>query len=76
MNLSERVITTIEKNLEQKTTVLAGNRLVDDLGVDSFGKIILLNALEDEFNTTFKEEDIDNLVTVSDIITKLQAYGF
>ncbi|HBX51213.1 MAG: hypothetical protein A2275_06985 [Bacteroidetes bacterium RIFOXYA12_FULL_35_11] len=75
MTIKERVIKVISKNMENQTEVKPESRLVDDLEVDSFGRIMLLNAVEDEFNITIKDEDIDGLVTVNDIIEKLEKYG-
>lgn len=75
MNLSDRVISVIQKNIESKEIVTLESRLTDDLDVDSFGRIMLLNAIEDEFNLTIAEEDIDGLHTVNDIIERLKKYG-
>ncbi len=75
MTIQERVIKVISKNLENQIEVKPESKLVDDLDVDSFGRIMLLNAVEDEFKITIKDEDIDGLETVNDIIMKLEKYG-
>lgn len=71
MNLQERVITTIQDNLDDRGEIKLESRLVEDLMVDSFDKLMIITALEDEFEITIDEEDFQDIVTVKDIVEKL-----
>lgn len=71
MNLQKRVITTLQNNLEERAEISLESRLVEDLMVDSFDKLMIITALEDEFEITIDEEDFQDIVTVQDIVEKL-----
>lgn len=45
--------------------------LRDDLGVDSIELIEFVIALEDEFNINIPDEDVDQMVRMSDLLTYL-----
>jgi acyl carrier protein len=72
MNLTEKVISIIEKNLEKKVDVKPESKLIDDLGIDSFERLMIVNAVEDEFNISIVEEDLSKIITVSDIVISLE----
>ena len=71
MSVSERVINTVKRNIEKKYEVTAESRLVEDLVVDSFNKLMIIAGLEDEFSVTVEQDDFLDIVTVSDIVEKL-----
>lgn len=73
MNLQDRVIVTLRNNLEKRPEINLESRLLEDLMVDSLDRIMILSALEDEFSITIAEEDFADVVTVNDIVVKLQA---
>jgi len=72
----ERVRAAFAKVLE-----LALNEVPDDaafyedLGGDSLGKLDLAVALESEFFVKFTDEDVAQLSTVSEVVSKLQQAG-
>ncbi len=72
MNLQERVITTIQDNLDDRGEIELESHLVDDLMIDSFDKLMIITALEDEFEITIDEEDFQDIATVKDIVGKLE----
>lgn len=72
MILEERIVSIIKNNLERKRTVSLDTRLIDDLGIDSFDKLMIINAMEDEFSITIDEEDFKDVRNVSDIVNKLR----
>lgn len=74
MSLTENVISIIEKNIEKKVKVSADSVLTEDLEIDSFGRLMIVNALEDEYGVTISDEDISGLETVADIVHKLAKY--
>lgn len=46
-------------------------KIIDDLGADSLDVVELLSRLEDEFGIVIPDEDVENLVTVSDVADEL-----
>jgi acyl carrier protein len=72
MELEQKVMDLIRSNIEKKYAVTLESDLRKDLEVDSFGTIMIVNAIEDEFNITVEEADIKGLVTVSDIVKLLK----
>ncbi len=74
MTLEERVIKTIEDNLEKKAKVTPNTDLRNDLGLDSFAMVILINALEDEFGITIDERNFNGINNVIDIVNGLKQH--
>lgn len=72
MELNERVMALIRENIENKHPVTEQSDLVKDLGIDSFGTLMITNALEDEFKITIDEVDFQTIRTVADIIATLK----
>jgi acyl carrier protein len=72
MELEQKVVDLIRSNIEKKYAVTLESDLRQDLEVDSFGTIMIVNALEDEFGITVEEADIKGLVTVNDIVRLLK----
>lgn len=74
MTLEERVIKTIEENLEEKAKIkiTVNTDLRNDLGLDSFAMVIVLNALDDEFGITIDEKDLNGINNVGDIVNGLK----
>ena len=72
MDLSERVMQAISSNIEKKIKITPNSQLIEDLQVDSFGKLMIIAALEDEFNISIDESDFKDVHTVNDIISKLE----
>lgn len=74
MTLEERVIKTIEDNLEKKAKVTATMDLRNDLGLDSFAMLMVVNALEDEFGISIDERNLNGVNTVVDIVNGLKQH--
>ena len=72
MSLEEKVISIISKNVEKKKTVSLSQDLVADLGADSLAIIMIIQALEDEFNISIEDEDFKKIKTVGEIVEKLR----
>jgi acyl carrier protein len=72
MTLEYRVIETVSKNLEKPQEVRLESNLQEDLGVDSFNKIMIIAGLEDEFSININGEDFSEIKTVSDIVDNLR----
>ena len=76
MTLEERVIAVIRENSEERGVVTPVSDLQKDLGIDSFGRIMIVNGIEDAFSITIDEKDLPAIRTVTDIVTLLRTnYG-
>jgi len=64
----------LAKEFDVKTTeILPKSSFADDLGVDSLGYVVLLQALEEEFNMEFPDEETMNLRTVEDAVKYIES---
>jgi acyl carrier protein len=72
MELERKILDLIRSNIEKKYALTLESDLRQDLEVDSFGTIMIVNAIEDAFNITVEEGDIAAMVKVSDIVTLLK----
>ena len=52
--------------------VTADAKIVDDLGADSLDVVELLSRLEDEYGITIPDEDVEELVTVGDVVKEIE----
>ncbi|MGE4283700.1 MAG: acyl carrier protein [Clostridia bacterium] len=73
MEVEDRIITTIRSNLQKDMEVTLESRLVEDLMIDSFDKLMIISALEDEFSITVDEGDFTDLILVNDLVQKFKA---
>ena len=48
------------------------SKIVDDLGADSLDAVELISRLEDEYNVTVEDEDVENMVTVGDLVNMVE----
>lgn len=48
--------------------------LADDLGADSLDLVDLVMSLEDEFDTEFPEEDMEQIKTVGDVVKYIEEH--
>jgi len=72
MSLDKKIIKIIEENIENYVDVSPDSDLVEDLGADSFSILMIINALEEEFNILINEDDFKDIKTVLNIIEKIQ----
>ena len=72
MELKEKVIEVIKENTEWKGVINMKHDLVKDLGIDSFGMLMIVNTLEEDFSIRVEDEDLEGLKIVSDIVRKLE----
>lgn len=52
--------------------VTMDSKIVDDLGADSLDAVELISRLEDEYNVTVAYEDVENMVTVGDLVNMVE----
>jgi len=57
----------------EKEDITADTRIAEDLNADSLDVVELLMAIEDEFEITIPDEEIENLKTVGDVADYIQS---
>lgn len=68
----ERVIKAIRECKKTKHEITKDSRLAEDLDIDSFDILMLIGELEEEFDISIKEEQLSEVVTVGDIVNRLE----
>ena len=48
------------------------SKIVEDLGADSLDAVELISRLEDEYNVTVEDEDVESMVTVGDLVNMVE----
>jgi len=67
--IQEKVLAVISEVLTvDKSEINVDASIPDDLAANSMDKVELILTIEDEFGGSIPEEDIENIVTVGDII--------
>ena len=70
----ERVIKIIAAQFgREEETIVETTDIANDLGADSLEIAELLLALQEEFNIDIDDSEIQNLATVGDVITQIDA---
>lgn len=72
MTIEEKIIRIIKENSEQNFNITLHTDLQEDMGIDSFGTIMIINGIEDEFDIEIADEDARSIRTVAEITTLLQ----
>ena len=60
---------TLNKSIDEVT---ADAKIVEDLGADSLDVVELLSCLEDEYNVTIPDDEVEKLVTVGDVAAEIE----
>ena len=72
----ERVIEIIQEQLNlEGVEITEDSSFKDDLGADSLDLFELVMALEDEYSIEIPSEDLQNLLTVGDVMNYLKDKG-
>jgi acyl carrier protein len=72
MNLEERIFAVVAQNIEKRLDITMESNLIEDLGVDSFSKLMIIAGLEDEFSISIDETEFNDVITVADIVAKMR----
>jgi len=72
MKIEQQVISIIQSNTEEKEGVTLGSDLRKELRLDSFGTLMVINALEDTFGIALDEADFARVNTVGDVVSLLR----
>ncbi len=73
MKIEDRVLSIIRDNTEQRPSVTLASDLHKELGLDSFGTLMVINAIEEGFGVSVDQADFCRINTVGDIVTLLQS---
>ncbi|MBU0676447.1 MAG: acyl carrier protein [Proteobacteria bacterium] len=71
MTLENTIREIIARNLEIKCEITSQSRLIDDLGVDSFTMLMIVDDIEEEFSIVIDENNFSGLEKVADISERL-----
>ncbi|MCF8296359.1 MAG: acyl carrier protein [Saprospiraceae bacterium] len=72
MEIAEKIISIIKENTECKLEIDPDTNFINELKIDSFGRLMIINAIEDEYSIEVDENDIENFKTVNQIVSALQ----
>lgn len=74
--LEQRVLRTLRETIADVGDIDMDANLETDLGLDSFGTLMVINDIEDAFNITIEEELVFKIRTVREIVSVLRdTYG-
>ena len=72
----EKVIEIIQEQLNlEGVTITEESSFKDDLGADSLDLFELVMALEDEYSVEIPSDDLQNMMTVGDVMNYLKEKG-
>ena len=57
----------------EEDSITAETNLQEDLGADSLDVVDLLMSIEDEFETEIPDEEVENIHTVCDLVSYIEA---
>ncbi len=72
MKIEDQVLSIIRDNTEAKTAVSLSSDLRRELRLDSFGTLLIMNAIEDAFGISLAEADFCQVKTVADVVSLLR----
>ena len=72
MKIQEKVLAIIQSNTEEKKDITLGSDLRKELCLDSFGTLMVIDALEDSFKIALNEADFASVNTVGDVVSLLR----
>ena len=73
MNIEDRILSIVRSNTEQQQAVTLASNLRQELRLDSFGMLMIVNALEEAFGITVEDGDFTRVQTMSDVVELLRA---
>lgn len=69
-----RQILCDQLDLEEESVTM-NSKIAEDLGADSLDVVDLIMSIEEEFDLEFKDDQIDNIKTVGDIVSVIEDKG-
>ncbi len=71
MSFSEKIISLIKENSEKAKDVTLTTNIQTDIQIDSLDFMMIINAIEDEFNITIKDTELKGYETISQLVDRL-----
>ncbi len=68
----EKIIEVVNDTLDIDGVELAEDTNLKDLGADSFDLLELVTALEDEFELTMDDDDVEKISTIGEVADAIQ----
>lgn len=72
METLEKIIEIVKECTENRIEIDANTNIVDDGIINSFDRLMILNAIEDEYSIEFVEDDFKDLHVVKDYVDVLE----
>lgn len=70
----DKVVEILANQLQiDPDTIDANTKIMDDLGADSLDVVEMLMEMEEVFGFSIPDEDIEELVTVSDVVAYIES---
>ena len=70
----DRVVEIIANQLQIDVDMIDGScKVMEDLGADSLDVVEMLMAMEESFGITIPDEDIEELITVNDVVAYIES---
>jgi acyl carrier protein len=70
----DRVVEIIANQLQMDEDMIDGScKIMEDLGADSLDVVEMLMSMEESFAITVPDEDIEELVTVDDVVAYVES---
>jgi acyl carrier protein len=72
--LFEKIVKIIRmvKEVEEDVIIDEETVLISDLGIDSLGRFLLVDELEETFEIEIQDDEMFGIHTVGDIVTKIE----
>lgn len=70
--IREKVVELVNDTLDVDNVELNEDTNLKDLGADSFDLLELVTALEDEFELTMDDEDVEKIATVGQVVDAIE----
>ena len=68
----EKVVELVNDTLDVDNVELSEDTNLKDLGADSFDLLELVTALEDEFELTMDDDDVEKIATVGQVVDAIE----
>lgn len=72
-SILEKVTQIVAENLEADISELSEETTFDELDADSFDKLELVTALEEEFDLTLDDEVLESIASIGDAVDAIFA---
>ena len=74
MGVEQKIIEAVAKVAKRKIEEIRLDSRFEDLGMDSLDKVTLLFELEQTFDISIPETEVQGIQTVGDIVGRLEAF--